>query len=436
MKRFFAILVFTLGLLTFFSCTKKKDEMVVVAIDDRVFASDTFFSDVVETRFKNLSTTDKRKVVEEFARKKIVLLEAERAGIEQVEEISFHLRGLKGNIVVDKMVNEEVWEPILSDSSLKLLYDRLGREVGIFHIIITHENAQRTEAERSEEEALELAWFIKEKVDSGEMSFSEAARQFSEDPTAVEGGKLGYFSWGDFFEPLQSVAFALEPRQLSEPILSDFGYHLIWVVGIKIIPQPPFDEQLPKLKQFIRSGKGHEFQVALERFESRFKKLYRVHFNEDAIEILLRAIVEVHEGLEDAPKAEDILYTDINEIICTIDGIPYDINWLKERIETLDYRLSQSLIISQRALIITLEHIIYRFLAERYASESRNPNWFLEVDRLVKSRRFKILEKGLLDHMSKENPGASRKELIQSLLDQHRVTINDDFLSTIPEQKL
>ena len=434
MKNLFSTIAVLLWVFAFFSCTDKQDISPVVTIDNRIYSSREFFKDVVESKFTNLTVSERKKVVEEFSRQQIILLEANREGIEQVKEISKILSGLRENILVDKVISEEVWKPVLSDSSLKLLYDRMGREIGVLHIIITYKDALRSTSKRSMNKALELAWTVKEIIESKALSFDEAARQYSEDPTATIGGNLGYIRWGGLFEPLQSITFSLEPRQVSDPILSDFGYHLVRVVGMKKVDLPPFEEEVQKLRQFIRSGKGHEFQHALKKFESKLGTMYRVHFNDDAIEILFKEIVRVHEGLEGSPKTEDILFTRVSEIICTIDGKPYDINWFKERIKTVDSRLSQSLVLSQRALEIVLEHIVFRFLTNRYALEFRDQVWHLNINRLVNRKRFEILERGLLDRLVQIRPDVSPGELIQSLLDLHTVTINENFLSTIPEQ--
>ncbi|MFQ6673173.1 MAG: peptidylprolyl isomerase [Fidelibacterota bacterium] len=414
------------------ACTARKGEDGVVTIDGQTFSTEEFFSNVPESRFKGLNTSNRRKVVEEFARRRIILMETEKRGLDRDERIMNRLRALRESAVVDRVIDEEVWEPLLSDSSLRLLYERRGREVGVQHIIITYKNSLRSKSDRSEDEALTLIQSIRGRIEKGEIVFGEAAQEFSEDPSAHEGGTLGYFRWGELFEPVQTVAFSLPMRQVSEPVRSDFGYHVIRVVGMKTVPQPPFEEEIPKLKRFILSGRGHESEMALHRLEKKLSSLYSIHFNDETLEVLLRDIVRVHEGLEGSPKAEDISFVDVKGIVCTVDGEPFDVDWFKERVTSLGKLLSQSVIFSMGSLKTTLEHVMYRYLTERYAAKNRSEDWHNDVERRTRQKRVQILRDALLEELSKENPETSKQELIEALVAKHTVDVNDHFLLEYP----
>jgi len=68
---------------------------------------------------------------------------------------------------------------------------------------------------------------IRRLLDEGD-DFNELARTYSEEPGALQtGGDLGWFSHGRMVAPFDSAAFALEPDEVSEPVLTRFGYHLI-----------------------------------------------------------------------------------------------------------------------------------------------------------------------------------------------------------------
>ncbi len=97
------------------------------------------------------------------------------------------------------------------------------------HILLQTSIIFSDEAARNELTAL------KAQIESGEISFAEAARRYSEDPgSAINGGSLGYAT-PERYDPLFARAMvALRPGQVSEPIKSSFGWHLIYLKDIKI----------------------------------------------------------------------------------------------------------------------------------------------------------------------------------------------------------
>lgn len=425
-----ALLIVTLGRII--ACTPTERPDAVVTIDGRSFSQTEFFSRMTPARFFALDLDGRREAVEQFAREKIILMEASERDVPGKQDATNLLEALKRKEVVDRIIAEEVWEPLLSDSSLRLLYERQGRAVGIQQIIIPYKGAVRSGSNRSEEEAAELGFDIKEKIEQGDLTFLEAAEEYAGGTSGLERSRLVYVRWGELFEPVQSVAFSLPVGEVSDPFRSDFGYHLVRVGGMKTIRQPPFEQVKSRLRQFIRGGDGHEFEVALARFESRLNRMYKVRFNEDMVKNLFKALVLVHEGLEGAPRAKEINSVDLKGIVCTAGGDPYDVDWFKDRISSSLTPVGQSAIISRVALQTTLEHVVYRFLGEKYASETRGPEWHGDVWTRVHRTYFKTIESALLKEVSKTDPGVSGQEWLQSLLDRYSVRVNEDFLISHP----
>jgi parvulin-like peptidyl-prolyl isomerase len=135
----------------------------------------------------------------------------------------------------------------MSESSFKnlmrdqLVIDKLKREilatVSVRHILVA-----------DEKRANELAGQVKEGAD-----FSELAKKESKDVQSREaGGSLGFIGRGQTVKSFEDVAFALEPGQISDPVQSEFGWHVIKVEEKKGLIDKPYADWLPEAKNNTR----------------------------------------------------------------------------------------------------------------------------------------------------------------------------------------
>jgi peptidyl-prolyl cis-trans isomerase D len=116
--------------------------------------------------------------------------------------------------------------------------------------------------QEDEEETKQRLLEIKEEIEQGE-DFSEVAIDYSEDnASAQKGGDLGWFGKGMMVVPFEEVAFSLEPGEISEPVKTKFGWHLIKVEDKRgkddkqevkashiLLKISPSDETLDRLKE-------------------------------------------------------------------------------------------------------------------------------------------------------------------------------------------
>ena len=78
----------------------------------------------------------------------------------------------------------------------------------------------------------EQAELIKTKINSGD-SFEQMAKKFSKCPSRQDGGDLGYFERGQMVKSFEAAAFSLPTGQVSDPVKTQFGWHLIKVYDKK-----------------------------------------------------------------------------------------------------------------------------------------------------------------------------------------------------------
>jgi peptidyl-prolyl cis-trans isomerase C len=111
----------------------------------------------------------------------------------------------------------------------------------------------------------------KERAKALEIAFAEAAMKHSTCPSNKDGGDLGLFPRaGAMVEPFALAAFALKPFQMSDPVATEFGYHLILAVEYKAGKDVKFEDK--QVKAFVQEVYGERLREAvLAAYKSKSK---------------------------------------------------------------------------------------------------------------------------------------------------------------------
>lgn len=154
----------------------------------------------------------------------------------------------------------------VTDADLKAAYAKMKRqsakdfEVHARHILIqVPSTATAEEVEAAHQKALALA----EEARKPGVDFAELAKKSSQGPSAKDGGDLGFFSRGTMVPEFDRVAFSLEPGQVSEPVRTQFGWHVIKVVERRAAEVKPFDE----VKAHLQEKLGRE---QMEKYTTQY----------------------------------------------------------------------------------------------------------------------------------------------------------------------
>lgn len=189
-------------------------------------------------------------------------LETERAQALAAEEVQIeYVRFSRSEMMRNQTLSpSEIAEALENPSFVERLrrdYDsqpqRFARDeqVQASHILIS-----LGEGARSVEEALVLAEETAQRLAAGE-DFAALAQELSEDPGSRErGGDLGFFERGRMVPEFEQAAFRLQPGQTSEPVLSDFGYHIIRVTDRREARSQDFEEVREELAREILQREG------------------------------------------------------------------------------------------------------------------------------------------------------------------------------------
>jgi peptidyl-prolyl cis-trans isomerase C len=156
---------------------------------------------------------------------------AEARKLADSDDFKRRLAYFRNKILMDMLLQSEA-KAATSDAAMHQLYDQAAKqmagqqEVRARHILV-----------KTEEEAKAI---IAELKNGGD--FAELARQKSTDPGAADGGDLGYFPKEEMVPEFAEAAFKLDKGQISEPVHTRFGWHVIKVEDKRERQVPAFDQ--------------------------------------------------------------------------------------------------------------------------------------------------------------------------------------------------
>lgn len=153
---------------------------------------------------------------------------------------------------------------------LKVAGKRPARgQVKVAHIMLRSTEQDSPEKQRQADERIHE---IHKQIEAGTLTFADAALKFSEDEsTNTKGGELPQFGTGKMIEEFEDAAFALKsPGQISAPIKSRFGWHII--KSIEVIPPASFETAKAELKTKI--ARDSRAEITRKAFLERLRKEY------------------------------------------------------------------------------------------------------------------------------------------------------------------
>lgn len=153
--------------------------------------------------------TELNKAKDQFGEEfEMILMQSGFASEEEYEDVLYL------SLLQEQALSEDIE---VTDEEIEEHYERSQLEIDAQHILV-----------EDEETALE----VKEKLDDGE-DFGELAAEYSSDGSAQDEGNLGYFSTGQMVPEFEEAAFSMEEGDISDPVQSEYGFHIIKVNDIR-----------------------------------------------------------------------------------------------------------------------------------------------------------------------------------------------------------
>jgi len=174
-----------------------------------------------------------------------------------------------------ELLLEKQGEMAVDDAAAKEFYEKNERfyteKAGVraSHILI---KLAQNASKEDEAKAMEKVKKAQEMLKGGE-DFGEVAKKMSEGPTAPKGGDLGFFGEGRMVKEFQDAAFAMKVNDVSEPVRTRFGFHIIKVTDKREDRKKSFDEVKD---QIVKSLKNKKFFTERRKLLADLEKKAKV----------------------------------------------------------------------------------------------------------------------------------------------------------------
>lgn len=159
----------------------------------------------------------------------------------------------RDKVLLDEYLQREAKKAATPEAAKKLFDDTVKalppeEEIHARHILVEDEAQAKTAAER---------------VKKGE-DFAKVAAELSKDPgSGKEGGDLGWFSKERMVPEFAEAAFKLQKGQISDPVKSQFGWHVIKLEDRRTKPTPDFAAVKPQIDQYLERKAQQDIVLAL-----------------------------------------------------------------------------------------------------------------------------------------------------------------------------
>jgi peptidyl-prolyl cis-trans isomerase C len=196
--------------------------------------------------------TKKENVLAFLIDMKIVAKAAEDKKVENNDDFKKRLAFTRNRLLMDSLLAAE-GKAATTDEAMKKVYEEASKqiageqEVHARHILVP-----------TEEEAKAVAEELKKGAD-----FAELAKKKSKDPGASDGGDLGFFTKDQMVPEFSAVAFALEPNKISDPVKSQFGWHIIKVEEKRNRQAPEFEQVKAQIETYVARKAQAEYVAKL-----------------------------------------------------------------------------------------------------------------------------------------------------------------------------
>lgn len=241
----------------------------------------------LEQKNRYLANKDKAKqdFVEDLAEKQLFVLAARESKMPEKPETQATLEMAENSVLYSAYYRSEILDKVVPENEIRAFYDANKdrffhpEQVHVRHILVTPRGGAKINNTTGDDAKTEAE--AKKKIEKliadlkAGAKFDDLARQYSEDPSAAQGGVMDWLSPGRTIKAFEEAAFSIpSPGQIAGPVKSEYGYHLIQLLEKRERIFFNYEDVRDEIQTQLSGQKGEQVQKAYEKLVTDLKVKY------------------------------------------------------------------------------------------------------------------------------------------------------------------
>ena len=212
----------------------------LLEIEGEKILSSSFYQTMPRSSWVELDSSKQSFALDDFVKKELVFFHSKFLSVDRQPDVFIKLKNREKHLLVNSFYERVVASSLVDKNYLLKTNQYLFDRVYVYHILFGFKGSSLKGLQnKTKEAAFLLAQQTKKEIEDSlrlvDFDYKEEVFRFfalssSEDPSSSQNkGEIGWISWGQVMPSFQSVAFASPVLSVSDPVLTDFGYHLIFV---------------------------------------------------------------------------------------------------------------------------------------------------------------------------------------------------------------
>ncbi len=263
------------GLLFLLGCSKKEGQVVAKVGNRSITVAD------LNARIQSITYTSwedeykkRTDILNGIINDELMIMAAIDQGFDKDPAFEQKMHSAERNALLELLYRREVIDKSKpSEKEVRAAYDMMGWELRARHILVSTEEEARS---------------LREQIING-ADFADLAKAHSNDPsTKDKGGDLGYFGWGKMVPAFQDTVYAMEIGEVSSPVQSRFGWHIIKLEDRRTVDQRAWEEEKDRIERKLT---GDRSKARAEEYVTALKDEANIQIDPEGAQLLLNSLM-------------------------------------------------------------------------------------------------------------------------------------------------